>query len=116
MTCIRGAEPMWLTWFPVREQILEPSCRDGIVLVDVGGGVGHDIIAYKRHFAPSGRLILQDLPDVLKDAQLAESEGIERVEHDFFTPQTIKGSLFTSSFPRVNPSRRTRILLRTHPT
>lgn len=94
MTCVRGEEPAWLTWFPIREQILEGARPDGVVLVDVGGGTGHDASAFRRKIGqklPDGaRVVLEDLPAVLESAKELE-EGVESVEHDFFTPQVVVG-------------------------
>lgn len=94
MTCVRGEEPAWLSWFPVSEHILQECRPNDIVLVDVGGGRGHDAVAFKRRtgkdFPEGGRVIVEDLPAVLADAGQLE-EGVEKVEYDFFTPQTITG-------------------------
>ena len=97
MTCIRGEEPAWLSWFPVRKQILKGTRPDGVVLVDVGGGRGHDVVAFRRSISPDlpkgGRVVLEDLSAVLKDAGNLEGEGVEKIEYDFFTPQVVVGEL-----------------------
>ena len=94
MTCVRGEEPAWLSWFPVTERILEGARPGGVVLVDVGGGRGHDVGAFKRRKGPEfpegGRVVLEDLPAVLEDSGKLE-EGVEKVEYDFFTPQVVIG-------------------------
>lgn len=62
------------------------------LVVDVGGGKGHDLkkfLGHHRADVPAGSLILQDLPQILRgvDSEL-ESEGAIAVQaHDFFTPQ-----------------------------
>jgi len=64
-----------------------------VLLVDVAGGRGHDIQAFKKAFPnKKGRLVLEDLPAVIDDISELD-EGIERVKYDFFTPQPIKGEL-----------------------
>ena len=64
------------------------------MLVDVGGGRGHDVSAFRRRMGPEfpegGRVVLEDLPAVLEDAGKLE-EGVEKVGYDFFTPQVVVG-------------------------
>lgn len=62
------------------------------LLVDVGGEIGHDLIAFKQKF-PSlpGKLIVQDIPVVIEAVQDLPS-GIEAMKHDFLTPQPVKGA------------------------
>lgn len=64
------------------------------MLVDVGGGRGHEAGAFKRSMGPEfpegGRVVLEDLPAVLEDAEKLE-EGVEKVAYDFFTPQVVLG-------------------------
>jgi hypothetical protein len=79
--------------FPVREVIGEGASKDenSALLVDVGGGKGHDLIAFQKmyHDLP-GRLVLQDMPHVIQQAGKLP-DGIEGMPHDFFAPQPIKG-------------------------
>lgn len=64
-----------------------------VLLVDVGGNVGHDLMDFRRRFPNAhGRLILQDLPHVIETASQVEQFGIERMGYDFFTPQTVQGA------------------------
>ena len=60
------------------------------MLIDIGGGVGHEIQAIKQYY-PSlpGRLILQDTPETIKRA--LPIEGMETMEYDFFTKQPVTG-------------------------
>lgn len=81
-------------FYPVSERLgngLNKDFQDSVFLVDVGGGLGHDLEELKaKHSDVSGSLILQDQPDVI--AQINKvSPGIELTVHDFFTPQPIKG-------------------------
>lgn len=64
---------------------------DAVLLVDVGGGKGHDAQALRAQF-PSvrGRLIVQDLPHVIDEAG-CKPLGIEAMPHSFFDEQPVKG-------------------------
>ncbi|KAL1603442.1 hypothetical protein SLS60_005029 [Paraconiothyrium brasiliense] len=92
MTGIRGSRPSWIEWWPVEQRILNEDLRDDpseVLLVDVAGGRGHDVQAFGRKFeACKGRLVLEDLPAIIGDIKQLD-ERVERVEYDFFTPQTI---------------------------
>lgn len=83
----------WAHWFPVQKQILEGSVPDRPLLVDIAGGRGHDIAGFKQRFPqPTGQLVLEDLPSVIDDIKDLDSE-IQRIKHDIFTPQPVKGLL-----------------------
>ena len=88
----RRRGPPWYTYFPVNERLSNPSSSN-ILLVDIGGGTGSDLIAFKKfHPEVSGKLTLQDLPAVISAANLdvLSASGIEAIPHDFFHPQPIK--------------------------
>lgn len=72
------------------------ASKDDILLVDVGGGSGHDLVGFRTaHLHMPGRLILQDLPsaiDVAKATGDLDRNNIEALEHDFFTPQDVHGA------------------------
>ncbi|THV44535.1 hypothetical protein BGAL_0622g00010 [Botrytis galanthina] len=93
-----GARRYWLHWWPVEERVLEGvEGADNTLLVDVGGGKGHDIMAFKERFGTRekgvGRLVLQDQPHVLEKIGEGElGEGIEKCGYDFFTEQPVKNS------------------------
>ncbi|KAF2238853.1 S-adenosyl-L-methionine-dependent methyltransferase, partial [Viridothelium virens] len=94
MQGVRGSRPQWIEWFPVRERILAgfEERQDAVLLIDVAGGRGHDVEAFKHKFSEvKGKLILQDLPAVISDIKTLD-EDIQRQEYDFFTPQTIQGA------------------------
>lgn len=69
---------------------------------DVGGGRGQSLEAIKHDYPHlKGRLILQDLPDVIEDAKTnGLASFIEPRVGSFFEPQAIKGTtlLETSYF------------------
>lgn len=76
--------------FPVDKLYLGAGPED-VLLVDVGGGLGHDLEELKAKYPKlPGRLILQDRPEVIKQVQKA-SKAIESMEHDFLKEQQIKG-------------------------
>ncbi|OJZ88481.1 hypothetical protein ASPFODRAFT_44168 [Aspergillus luchuensis CBS 106.47] len=88
----RANTPHWADWFPVQERILDGALTDRPLLVDIGGGRGHDLAGFKDRFpSVTGKLILEDLPPVIEDIQDL-SKDIRRIKHDFFTPQPIKGA------------------------
>lgn len=83
----------WFEFFPTEERFgsTDPSQA---LLVDIGGGLGHDLAAFHGRFPNlPGRLILQDLPAVINDIKEL-SPAIERTVYDCFTPQPIKGARF----------------------
>lgn len=60
-------------------------------VVDVGGNTGIDIshVHAKHPDIPAGSLVLQDLPEVIANAQV--NKKITAMAHDFFLPQPVKG-------------------------
>ncbi|KAF7531033.1 hypothetical protein G7054_g9279 [Neopestalotiopsis clavispora] len=78
--------------YPVQERLIDGAFTDAPFLVDIGGGVGHDLAAFKSyHPGHPGRLILQDLPQVIE--QIKELDGdVVRMPHDFHTPQPVRGA------------------------
>lgn len=82
----------WLDIYPAEERLIAEITKedDAVLLVDVGGGRGHDLLELaKRKGTEHGRLILQDLPEVVADAP--ELNAVESMGYDFFTPQPVKG-------------------------
>ncbi|KAI1039420.1 hypothetical protein LB505_002641 [Fusarium chuoi] len=65
---------------------------DAPLLVDVAGGLGHDIHEFKKFYPEHpGKLILQDLPVVINDVKDIDP-SIELMPHDFLTEQPVKGA------------------------
>lgn len=102
MGAYNSGRPKWVdpSFYPVREQLIDgfradSSDKDAIMLVDVGGSLGHDMELFLKEFPNSpGRLVLQDLPDVITQARsLGLSARIELMEHNFFTQQPVKSKL-----------------------
>ena len=86
-------------FYPVQTSLIRGARidADAVLLVDVGGSLGHDLVEFRRkHPRAPGRLVLQDLPAVVEQVKEIE-DGIESMAHDFFTDQPIKGtSIFNS--------------------
>lgn len=82
-------------FFPVTDRLDTkggfPVGSDGALLVNVGGGMGHDLREFKAQFPQMpGKIVLQERPEVIqqiKDTIL----GVELMEHNFFTGQPIRG-------------------------
>ena len=66
---------------------------DDVLIVDIGGGMGHDLSEFRRKWRNvPGRLVLQDLPEVIEQAKTMElHSSIQPTVHDFFTEQPVKG-------------------------
>lgn len=66
--------------------------RDRPFIVDVGGGRGHmlEIIHQDTGGGYGAKMILQDRPEVIETISPDEIPGIERMAHDFLTPQPVK--------------------------
>lgn len=83
----------WFDRLPVHDLLLRGARADPAapLLVDVGGGEGHDIQAFARAFPHAlGTLVLQDLPLVVESIRELDG-GIVRMGYDFFTEQPVKG-------------------------
>ncbi|KAF2155442.1 S-adenosyl-L-methionine-dependent methyltransferase [Myriangium duriaei CBS 260.36] len=93
----RYGKPTWLDpgLFPVEAELKLDSVAEqegAATIVDVGGGMGQDLVELKsKHPVVTGRLVLQDLPKVIGQIDGLPA-GIEKMEHDFFTPQPVKGA------------------------
>lgn len=95
MGAYRQGRPSWMDkgFYPVKERLLDgyDHSKDGVLLVDVGGSFGHDIDEFRKKYPKApGRLVLQDLPSVINQIDKLDNT-IERMGHDFFDEQPIKG-------------------------
>ncbi|KAJ5135064.1 uncharacterized protein N7515_004342 [Penicillium bovifimosum] len=83
----------WTKVFDTTKLLEGVKLDDGSAfVVDIGGNTGMDIshVLAKHPDIPAGSLILQDLPEVIANAQV--DEKITTMAHDFFLPQPVKGS------------------------
>lgn len=90
----RGSRPSWVTWFPIQERVIDGfnAAHGDTLLIDVGGGRGHEVAGFHRAFPSApGKLYLEDLPHVINDV-LDLDPAIERLPQDFFAPQAVQGT------------------------
>lgn len=77
---------------------------DTALLVDLGGGLGNDILKFQqalpKNLQSPKRLILQDQPQVLEKVQ---STAITKMPHDFFTKEPVKGMSKLIHAPLCDP-------------
>ncbi|KAI9693548.1 MAG: hypothetical protein M1820_009163 [Bogoriella megaspora] len=82
----------WTEFYPVDERLIIGSSDDpeAPLMIDVGGGLGHQAIDLSNKFPHlRSRIVVEDLPQSLpKD----RSGRIEFLEHNFFDKQPIKGA------------------------
>lgn len=85
----------WFSTFPVDEILLNGARKEdpeSVLLVDIAGGEGHDIEAFRKSFADvPGKLILQDLPPTIDNIKSLDP-AVVRQKYDFFTEQPVKGA------------------------
>ncbi|KAA6411440.1 MAG: sterigmatocystin 8-o-methyltransferase [Lasallia pustulata] len=97
MTGYRAAKPAWVDpgSYPVEERLRKgmKQCADEVLLVDVGGGLGHDLKLLKqKHPQRRGQLILHDKEEVMRQQISETSNSFEEMAHEIFTPQPGKGA------------------------
>lgn len=88
-----GSMQQWFDIYPTSARLSGARTgSDNVLIVDVGGGPGQEIIGLKkRHPELPGRYVLQDLPITL-DRIGRVPEGVEKMPYDFFTPQPVAGA------------------------
>ena len=89
----------WGDWFPVQERVLAGADSDPerALVVDIGGGRGHDLMLFQKRFPDApGKLVLEDLPSVIDEAASdLNACGIQGVKYDFFKEANpVKGPSF----------------------
>jgi hypothetical protein len=93
MASRREGKPMWFDVYPV-ERLLGHGVpyEDTTFLVDVGGNKGHDLRKFRKQYGHlPGKLVLQDLPDVVKGVSDRDT-AIDVMGHSFLDPQPVKGA------------------------
>ncbi|PVH94895.1 S-adenosyl-L-methionine-dependent methyltransferase [Periconia macrospinosa] len=94
MRVVRAGKKPWFEVYPFADRLKGASESD-VLLVDVGGGYGHDLIVFsnvKEGRNVPGRLVLQDAPGVLEKVSQEQLSRIDIQAHDFFTPQKVLGA------------------------
>ncbi|TID21518.1 putative O-methyltransferase [Venturia nashicola] len=97
MSAYRAGKANWFDkgFYPVAERLIEgfDSSISETLLVDVGGGRGHDVAMFAaEHASHPGKLVLQDREPVIASVADKASLPFESQAHDFYTPQPIKGA------------------------
>lgn len=80
--------------YSVHQNLISGSddAPDSVMLVDVGGSISHDLKDVLQEYPEiPGRLVLQGLPIVLKNATQI-NRCIEKVEHEINHEQPVKGN------------------------
>ncbi|KAL8958171.1 MAG: hypothetical protein Q9193_004719 [Seirophora villosa] len=98
MSGYHAQRPSWMDpgFYPVEERLLK-GCKQGgeqVFLVDVGGGIGHDVEELMAKFpvvSKNRRLVLQETSAMVAQAKRQRPQ-LESQVHDFFSPQPIKGA------------------------
>lgn len=76
--------------YPVQEKLID-GFEGGVLMIDVGGGIGHDLEVFAdKHPVPGAEYILQDVPEVVDAADV--KQPIRKMSHDFFKEQPVKGN------------------------
>lgn len=85
---------VWTELFPT-ETIANDARKDRVLVVDIGGGKGHDALKFAELHPeiPDGSLVVQDLPHVIKEAKALEGQKkVVPCEYNYLDPQPIKGA------------------------
>ncbi|KAJ5961300.1 Winged helix-turn-helix transcription repressor DNA-binding [Penicillium vulpinum] len=98
MSVYRAGKANWFEekFYPVSQRLVcgfDAEISDGL-LVDIGGGRGHDVTAFVAlHGDLPGKVVLQDREPVIASIlDSAEGRVFEVQAYDFFTPQPVKGA------------------------
>lgn len=90
----RAGKRSWVDpgFYPFVDRIVTGADDDGVILVDVGGGKGHDFVELQNKIpeVKGKKLVLQDQPEVI--ASVSGLVDVEAMAHDFFTEQTVQGA------------------------
>ena len=87
----RAGRSSWFEFYPVKNLLCNRlKAKNAVLIVDVGGGRGHDLEALRGAFpAQHGRMVVQDVPETI-DEITHLTPGVESMKFDIFTPQPIK--------------------------
>ncbi|KAL3446918.1 hypothetical protein BJX65DRAFT_278281 [Aspergillus insuetus] len=99
MSAYRAGKANWYDpgFYPVPERMIEgfDASASDVLLVDVGGGRGHDVTFFAaQHIGHPGKVILQDREPVIAGVLEAttSSRPFDAQAHDFFTPQPVQNA------------------------
>jgi hypothetical protein len=97
MSAYRAGKPDWWDpgFYPVAERLVDgfDSNNNEALIVDVGGGRGHDALQFVAvHASHPGKVVLQDREPVIASIQDKDKLPFESQAHDFFTPQPVKAA------------------------
>lgn len=77
------------------ETIAKDAKKDRVLVVDIGGGEGHDALKFAELHPEisGGSLVVQDLPHVIREAKALEGQKkAVPCEYSYLDPQPIKGA------------------------
>jgi hypothetical protein len=91
-----GGKTMWADEgaYPARERLGNAKDDGEVLVVDIGGGAGHDLLGFRARYPDlKGRLVLQEMPYMVEKVKTEGAcEGVvEVMGHDFYGEQPIKG-------------------------
>ena len=115
MSAFHEGRANWLDFYPVEKEMFEGFRKEdpeSAMFVDIGGALGSEVVALKQKYPHCpGRLILEDLPHVVE--QVGNSNTMEALPYDMFTPQPVTGMLSSNLLRFLVPicSRRTNAFL-----
>ncbi|KAI2615207.1 putative sterigmatocystin 8-O-methyltransferase precursor [Hypoxylon sp. NC1633] len=96
MNIQREGRPTCFDVLDFRQELAQGCTSSTPLFVDIGGAMGSQSIAFRQRYPDiSGRVILQDLPEVVDRVNAEPLPGFENIEvqaHDIFKPQPIKGA------------------------
>lgn len=79
--------------YPFEEKHSAGNSPNRTLAVDIGGGRGLAMLGLRKGCPTlQGKLVLQDRKEVLDAITADDLPGVEKMEHDFFTPQPVKGA------------------------
>jgi hypothetical protein len=82
--------PTWLSVVSFGTEFAAASKPETPLFVDVGGGIGQQCVLLREKLPDvMGKIVLQDRPDVLKNAIV--KDGVDVMPYDYLTEQPVKG-------------------------
>jgi hypothetical protein len=92
MVMIESMQPV-TGMFPFRSMLDQVSAeKERAFVVDVGGGRGNALVAIMAECGGSvaGRMVLQDMAEVLESKSPVRIEGVQIMPHNFYDPQPVR--------------------------